>query len=100
MAGRTGWTPASKLAARVFGLAALTALAFLLLFPSNEELARRLAAQAEAGLGVPVTIGEVRWQLFPPAISIEQAATVQPEPIRFRRLVAQPVLGALLRRRE
>ena len=88
---------ASTLAAGALGVAALLALAFALLVPGNQELAQRLATQAEAGLGVPVTLGEVRWQLFPPAITIEDAATVQPEPIRFRRLVAQPVLRDLLR---
>jgi hypothetical protein len=38
----------------------------------------------------------VRWQLFPPAISMTDVATVQPEPIRVRRLVAQPAVRDLL----
>jgi len=84
------------------GLAAvLAALALLLawLLPSDQELGARVQAQAEARLGVPVALGSVRWQLLPwPALVVEDARTVQPDPIRFRRLIAQPDLQALLQR--
>ena len=85
----------------VAGLAVIAAalgLAFALLVPSNEEIAARIMQQAEDKLGVKVTLGEVSWQLLPPALVIDGAATVQPQPIRIRRLVAQPSLGAALRR--
>ncbi|MEO7547529.1 MAG: glycine zipper domain-containing protein, partial [Ramlibacter sp.] len=41
----------------------------------------------------------VAWQMFPPSLLIEDVATVQPEPIRFGRLVARPALNDLLHRR-
>lgn len=72
------------------------AAAFVVLVPSNEELGARLAAQAETALGVKVTLGAVAWQLFPPAVVIENVATVQPQPISFRRLIAQPLPRELL----
>jgi hypothetical protein len=62
-------------------------------------VSQRITVAAQAKLGVPVTLGRVRWQLFPPALVVEDAATVQPQPIRFRRLVAQPNVGDLLRRK-
>ena len=74
-------------------------LAFALLVPGDKELAARFAVQAEARLGVKVAIGAVHWQLAPPALVIEDAATLQPEPIVFKRLVIQPNLDALLRGR-
>jgi hypothetical protein len=84
------------------GLAAVAgALALLLAWwlPSDAELGARIKAQAEARLGVQVSLGSVRWQLVPwPALVIENAATVQGEPIRFDRLVAQPDIRALLQR--
>lgn len=75
------------------------ALALVWLLPNDEELAAQIAAQAQAKLGVPVTIGSVSWHAFPPALVIENAATVQPQPIRFDRLIAQPRLAELLHRR-
>lgn len=80
-------------------LAGILALVLAWLIPSDEELATRIAAQAQATLGVEVTVGAVHWQLFPPAVVIEQVATVQPEPISFKRLVVQPDLRALLHKR-
>ena len=90
----TLWTLLGLLA-----LAGTLVAAFIALVPSDEELAARLAAQAEAALGVKVSLGSVAWQMFPPAVVIENAATVQPQPIRFRRLIAQPMLLELLHRR-
>lgn len=86
----------------LLGLLALLgalAAAFVLLVPSNEELAARVADQAEEALGVKVTVGSLQWQLFPPAVVIADAATVQPQPIRFGRLVARPLPRDLLQRR-
>ena len=80
-------------------LAAVLGLAFALLVPSNQELAARLGAQAEAKLGVKVSVGNLQWQLLPPALVIEDLATLQPQPITFQRLVAQPRLADLLQRK-
>jgi hypothetical protein len=84
------------------GLVALAGAGFLLLLwllPNDEELAAQIQAQAQAKLGVPVKLGSVSWQLFPPALVIEQATTVQPRPISFERLIAQPRLAELIHRR-
>ena len=85
----------------LLGLAALVAVLGILaawLVPSDEELAARITAETEAKLGVKVTLGAVHWQLLPaPSLLIEDAATVQPQPISFKRLVASPRLGALIR---
>ena len=83
----------------VLAIASALGLVFALLVPGNDELAARFAAQAEAKLGVKVTIGAAHWRLSPLALVIEQAATVQAEPIVFSRLVIQPDLDALRRGR-
>ena len=68
--------------------------------PSDREVAERITELAEAKLGVRVTLGKVHWSLLPrPSIEIEDAATVQPEPISFKRLVAHPRLADLVRRK-
>jgi hypothetical protein len=68
--------------------------------PSDREVAERITELAEAKLGVRVTLGKVHWSLLPrPSIEIEDAATVQPEPISFKRLVAHPRLAELVRRK-
>lgn len=97
MTRRARWLIALPLAlALVAGVAVLVAV---WLIPSDEELATQLAAQAQARLGVPVRLGSVTWQAFPPALVIDNAATVQPQPISFHRLVAQPRLRELIHRR-
>lgn len=85
--------PGMAVAAVVLG----TAYAWLV--PNDDELALSLAAQAEAKVGVKVTLGAVRWRMFPPALVIEDAATVQPQPITFKRLELLPRWTDLLRRR-
>ncbi len=86
----------------VLGMAAIAAVlgtAFVWLVPNDDELALRLAAAAEAELGVKVTVGAVHWRMFPPALLIEDAATVQPLPIKFTRIEALPKWRELLQRR-
>ena len=86
----------------VLGIAAIAVLlgiAYAWLVPNDDDLALSLAARAEAKLGVKVTLGAVHWRMFPPALVIEDAATVQPQPIRFKRLEALPRWSDLLRRR-
>ncbi len=79
-------------------IAGALALAWHRLVPSDEEVLQQIVAQAEARLGVEVTIGSARLKLWPqPELVIEDAATVQPQPIRIRRLVAQASLLPLLR---
>ena len=87
----------ATLALGVFGA---IAFAYWKLVPSDVELTERIRAQAEARLGVKVTVESAGLRLWPQGeLVIEQAATVQPEPIRFRRLVARLDLMALLRGR-
>ncbi|MBI2769037.1 MAG: hypothetical protein HYX47_05415 [Burkholderiales bacterium] len=79
-------------------LAALAVTAVLLV-PSDDELGARIKAQAQAKLGIEVTLGAVHWELLPiPLVVITDAATVQAQPISFKRLVARPNMGALLHR--
>ena len=54
--------------------------------PSETELASRAAAMATERLGVPVTVGRLRWQLIPsPQVQLEDVATDQPQPVHFVR---------------
>ena len=79
-------------------LAGLLAFAWLKLVPGDAELTERIRAQAEARLGVEVRLSSAHLQFWPQAeLVIEDAATVQPQPIRIKRLVAQARLPALLR---
>lgn len=73
-------------------ISAALGTSFAWLVPNHDELASRLAAEAEAKLGVKVTLGSARWRMFPPALMIENAATVQPQPIKVSRLEARPHL--------
>ena len=87
------WT-ALVLAAIVGALA----LAYVKLVPTDQELTEQIRSQAEARLGVEVALRSAHLQLWPNAeLVIEEASTVQPQPIRIKRLVAQPRLAALLR---
>lgn len=83
----------------MLGLSAVvTVLVLVLLWlPANDELTAGLMAEAEEALGVPVRLGTVRWQLFPLALVIGDAATVQPEPIRVERIELRPRLRELWR---
>jgi AsmA-like C-terminal region len=91
----------------LFGAAVIVAFAFAFLMaglyflvPDDQALARRAEISLEKSLGVPVTLGALRWRLLPsPALLVEDAATVQPQPIRIQRLLLRPDLPALLARR-
>lgn len=89
------------LGAGVFaGVLALLAVVAASLIPSDEELARRAATELEAALGVPVSIGALHWRLLPsPSVVIEDAATVQPQPIQVKHLTAWLDTSALWQRR-
>jgi hypothetical protein len=76
----------------------LVGLYFLL--PDDAELAQRAETSLSESLGVPVTIGSLQWRLLPaPSIVIDNAATVQPQPIRIQRMLLRPDIPALLARR-
>ena len=82
------------------GVLAVLAVVVISLIPSDEELARRGEAELEASLGVPVSIGAVYWQLLPsPLVVIENAATVQRQPLEVKKLTAYIDTAALWRRR-
>ena len=83
----------------VGGLALVAAVAAWWI-PSDEELAQRLSQTFEAQTGVALTVGRVHWTLRPlPRIVVEDAATVQDEPIRVGRLAVEPQLWPLLSKR-
>lgn len=72
-------------------------LALLAAVPSDEELARRIEAEIEAGTGVAVTVGAVHWRLLPtPAVTIADFATRQEQPLKARSLTVHPRMGPLL----
>lgn len=91
------WLPGAGLFAGVLALLAVVAAR---LIPSDQELARRAASELEAVLGVPVTIGALHWRLLPsPSVTIENAATGQPQPIEVKRFSAWLDTSALWQRR-
>lgn len=68
--------------------------------PSDEDLARFVAAQAEKKLGVKVDIGSAHWALLPkPRVVINDFRTRQPQPVVIRQLSAHPSLRGLLQRK-
>ena len=76
---------------------AAAALAAWWWLPSREELAARLAQEAEAALGVGVRIGALDWRLLPrPALELRDIATDQQRPLELRRVLVQPRLLPLL----
>src|SRR6478752_6775150 len=78
-------------------IAVALALAWVRLVPDDARVAQRLVAQAEARLGVKVTIASAHLDWWPrPVFVIEDVQTVQPQPIRIKRLVAQARLMPLL----
>ena len=82
------------------GALALLVLLLARLIPSDEELGRRVTVELETALGVPVRIGALHWRLLPsPSVVIENAATVQPQPVQVKRLTAWLDTSALWQRR-
>lgn len=79
-------------------LLGLVWIAALSLIPSGEELAARASAELETALGVPVTVGAVRWTVFPLSATLEDVATQQEKPITVRRITAYPELAPLFKR--
>jgi uncharacterized protein involved in outer membrane biogenesis len=78
-------------------IAAALALVYARLVPSDAQVLEQIRAQAEARLGVEVTVASARLKLWPqPELEIDDAQTVQPQPIRIRRLVARASLWPLL----
>ena len=66
--------------------------------PSDEELAVRASQAASERLRVPVTIGELHWQILPSlAVEVRNARTDQPQPILVDRASATLRLASLLR---
>jgi len=81
-------------------LAAVLAGALLRLVPDDEALASRIAAAAEENLGVKVRVGAAHLQLWPqPEFVLSDVATVQPQPIVLKRVVARPHVRELLHNR-
>ncbi len=81
-------------------VAAALVFAYLKLVPGDDELTEQIRAQAEARLGVEVRLGSAHLQLWPyPELVVQDTVTVQSQPVRIKRLVAQPRLSALLRGR-
>ena len=84
----------------VLGLLALLFIVLASLIPSDDELAQRVAAELEAALGVPVSVGALHWQLRPsPRVVIENVATRQSQPVKVKRLTVYLNTAALWQRR-
>lgn len=78
----------------------LGSIGLLSLLPSDEELARRAAAELEAALGVPVSVGALHWRLRPSVVVVlENVATQQGQPIVIHKLTAKLNVSALWQRR-
>ncbi len=93
-----------RLAATACVLAALGAVGVAALWawwPSNDEIARRIEAEAQTRLGVRVDVGSVQWGIFPaPHAEVHDVRTdQQPDPITFRRLAVYPDLQMLFDRK-
>ena len=81
------------------GVLLLAGAILVALVPSDEALALRFAAALQATLGVKVSIGAVHWQVLPvPVVVIENAATLQPQPVVIKKLTLFLDANALLRR--
>ena len=93
----TKWAIGPGIAITVTGAVWLAALWWL---PSDEDLAMRLAAEAEVRLGVKVTIGSAHWALLPmPVVVINDFRTQQTQPVVCRELRAYLKPLELLRRK-
>jgi uncharacterized protein involved in outer membrane biogenesis len=84
----------------VFAVVAVLAFTFRKLVPDDATVVERIRAQVEARLGVEVGLGAAHLQLWPQTeLVVENVQTVQPQPIRIRRLVAHLAFMPLLHSR-
>lgn len=91
------WLLGTGLVAAVLALLAFIAVR---LIPPDETLARRVAAELEAALGVPVSMGALHWQLLPsPRVELQNAVIRQPQPIEINKLTLHLSSTALWQRR-
>ena len=91
------WAIGLGIAAVVLGATGFAVLKWL---PSDEELAARLAGEAEERLGVKVTIGSAHWALLPkPVVVVNDFRTQQAQPVVIRQLSAHPNARVLLHRK-
>ncbi len=91
------WLIGGGIALGVLGLGAVVAVKMI---PSDEELKVRAAAELEAALGVPVSVGALHWQLLPsPRVTVENVVTTQTQPIEVKKLTAYLNTSALWQRR-
>ena len=91
------WALGLGIAGAVLGAAWLAVARWL---PTDDDLAARLTAEAEARLGVKVTIGSAHWSLLPrPVVVVNEFRTLQAQPVVIRRLSAHPNARALLQRK-
>lgn len=68
--------------------------------PTDEELARRFAAEASEQLGVEVSMAAVHWALLPtPIITIHGVRTAQAQPVLIGKLSVYPSVYLLLQRK-
>ncbi|MBX3659754.1 MAG: hypothetical protein KF740_15080 [Ramlibacter sp.] len=85
---------AAVTAAALFGAAWLGLSAWV---PNDEALARRIEAEAQQRLGVPVVVGAAHWRLLPqPVIEALDIRTQQDRPITIGRVALYPRLWRLL----
>lgn len=81
-----------------FGLMVLFGAFLLSRIPSDEELANLVATRLETTLGVPISVGSLHWRLLPiPVVVIENAATLQAQPIVIKKLTATFNVASLWR---
>lgn len=91
------WLIGGGIALGVLGLLAVVAVRMI---PSDEELKGRAAAELEAALGVPVSVGALHWQLLPsPRVVVENMVTTQAQPIEVKKLIAYLDTSAFWQRR-
>lgn len=65
--------------------------------PNDDALARRIEAEAQQRLGVPVIVGAAHWRLLPqPVIEARDISTRQQTPIAIGRVALYPRLWQLL----
>jgi hypothetical protein len=94
MRHQTKWVIAAGVLLAVLGGIWLALTRWL---PSEEELSLRASAELQSRLGVPVTIGSLRWSLLPvPTVVLHDVATGQPEPISLKKLTIYPSLTDLI----